>query len=76
MGSNRKIELKKCDFLQDKEVRWKSLVSLLCAVQVMIAFALSADQVIKTYHEISRNPVLYILGTIILFLFESMKVFL
>ena len=58
----------KFDILQDKDVRWKSLVSLLCAVQVMIAFTLSADQVIKTYHEISRSPILYILGILILYL--------
>ena len=69
MGSIRKKAIKQIyDIFQDREVRWKSLVSLLCAVQVMIAFTLSADQVIKTYHEISRNPVLYILGILILFL--------
>ena len=69
MESNKKASMKKIfDILQDKDVRWKSLVALLCAVQVMIAFTLSADQVIKTYHEISRNPVLYILGILILFL--------
>ena len=69
MGPDRKTAMKKkSDFLQDKNVRWKSLVSFFCAVQAMIAFTLSADQVIKTFHEISRNPVLYFLGTVILFL--------
>lgn len=69
MGSDKKMVMKqKYNILQEKDVRWKSLVSILCAVQVMIAFTLSADQVTKTYHEISRSPVLYFLGVLILFL--------
>ena len=55
-------------FLQDRDVRWQSFAALLCAAQAMIAFTLSTDQVIKTYHEIFRNPVRYSFGTVILFL--------
>ena len=70
MASSRKMAMKQMfDIFQDKDVRWKSLVSILCSVQVMIAFTLSANQVIKIYQEISRSPVLYILGILILFLF-------
>lgn len=50
------------------EIRMKALIALICSLQIMIATTLSSDQVIKSYHEISRNPLLYTLGILILWL--------
>lgn len=54
--------------MKNSEIQTKALIALICSVQVMIATTLSSDQVIKTYHEISRKPLLYLLGTLMLFL--------
>ena len=51
-----------------KETYLKALVALICSLQIMIATTLSSEQVIKSYHEISRNPQLYALGILILWL--------
>ena len=56
---------RKCDRI---DILLKALVAALCVAQVLIAQTISTNQVTNTFHEISRNPLLYLAGTVMLFL--------
>lgn len=49
----------------------KALIALICSIQVMTASTMSSVLVIKTHYGINRNPLLYLLGTLMLFLLFS-----
>ena len=51
-----------------KDILIKALIAILCSVQLTITQILSTAQVIKTYHEIERSPLMYALGLLLLFL--------